>query len=211
MVWERRNRRPETENLVFTYLLQTPILLLENTMKLVRLLSVAAFLLPSPCTAQSPAPPSDAQAVFARLKTLAGSWEGAVTTDPAIPQMAGDVMKVTLRVTSLGNSIYHNMVSARRPDDPVTMFYVENDRLFLTHYCDSGNRPRMEGQISPDGKSVVFEMIDITGHTKHGHMNRAVFTFIDANSHIEEWQYVMPTGAKLRARFDLRRAQPAAR
>jgi hypothetical protein len=168
-----------------------------------------ALLLPIGLPAQTAKPaPTEAEKFFAQIKTLAGNWEGAVTTSPAIPQMAGDVMKVSMRVTSLGNSIYHNMVSARRPDDPVTMLYLENGELVLTHYCDSGNRPRMKARYSPDGKTVTFEQFDISGPMHHGHMNKAVFTFVDESHHIEEWSYQMPNGAKITARFDLRRTMP---
>ena len=72
------------------------------------------------------------------------------------------------------------------------MIYVDGDRLLLTHYCDSGNRPRMEGKISPDGNSVEFTLFDITGYTEKGFMNRIAFTIVDANHHNEESTFMLP-------------------
>src|ERR1700742_1627070 len=118
---------------------------------------------------------SDAKQSFDKLKTLAGAWEGHVTTIPPQEDMEGKSMQVTLRVTSMGNAMVHEMTGAGRPDDPITMLYLDGDRLLLTHYCDAGNRPRMVGKMMPDGKSVEFDFLDVAGSTKYGHMHHAVF------------------------------------
>jgi hypothetical protein len=155
--------------------------------------------------AQSAAPQSDAQKSFDTLKTLAGSWEGRVTTLPVAPDIDGKPIHATLRVTSMGNAIMHEMTGAGRPDDPITMLYLDGDRLLLTHYCDAGNRPRMTGKVSPDGKTVEFEFLDVAGSTQYGHMHHAAFTLIDANHHTEEWTYMQPGDKPVHAHFDLQR------
>lgn len=130
---------------------------------------------------------SAAHESFDELKALAGSWEGPVTTNPRQPEIEGKTMQVVLRKTSMGNALMHEMTGAGQPDDPITMVYLEGDRLMLMHYCDAGNRPRMAGKKSADGKTVEFDFVDVA--TQHGHMHRAVFTFIDSNHHAEDWTY----------------------
>lgn len=157
---------------------------------------------------------SDAQKSFDKLKTLAGSWEGPVTVVPALPEMSSDKpIHVSLRVTSRGNAMVHEIQEAGTPEDPtkydhpVTMFYLDGDRLDLIHYCDAGNRPRMVARNSADGKTVEFDFLDVSGGTEHGHMHHAVFTIVDANHHTEDWTYMMPGDKPLHAHFDLKRAQ----
>jgi hypothetical protein len=150
---------------------------------------------------------SDAKKSFDTLKTLSGSWDGEVTTIPQQAGMDGKSLHVTLRTTSMGNALMHEMTGPGRPDDPITMLYLDGDRLLLTHYCDAGNRPRMTGKVSPDGKTVEFEFLDIAGSTQYGHMHHAVFTLIDANHHTEEWTFMMPGDKPVRAHFELQRAK----
>jgi len=148
---------------------------------------------------------SDAQKSFDKLKTLAGAWEGQVTTVPPQAEIEGKSMQVTLRATSMGNALMHEMTGGGRPDDPITMLYLDQDRLMLTHYCDAGNRPRMAGKLSPDGKTVEFDFLDVAGSTQYGHMHHAVFTVIDENHHIEDWTYMQPGDKPVRAHFELHR------
>ncbi len=163
--------------------------------------------------AQKAAPKSDAQKSFDQLKTLAGTWQASVTTDPPMKEMGeGAITKVSLRVTSRGNALVHEMNDGAgddptRYDHPVTMLYLDGDRLLLTHYCDAGNRPRMAARTSADGKTVEFDFLDVAGSTDYGHMQHAVFTLIDANHHTEDWTYLMPGDKPVRAHLDLKRAQ----
>jgi len=164
--------------------------------------------------AATPAPPSVAQKSFEQMKSLAGSWEGLVTVDPPMPEMTdghSPNSHITLRVTSRGHALVHEMQEANTPldatkyDHPVTMFYVDGDKLTLVHYCDAGNRPRMTGKVSPDGKKVEFDFVDLSGSNRYGNMYHAVFTAIDANHHLEDWTYMLPGDKPMHAHFDLKR------
>jgi len=141
---------------------------------------------------------SDAQKAFELMKTLAGSWEGTIM---------GMSTQITIRVTSSGNAILHEATGTGRPDNPITMFYVDGDRLLLTHYCDAGNRPRMVGKISPDGKTVEFDFLDVAGSTQRGMMNHMVFTMIDANHHSEAATYMLPGNKPMAGQFVLTRTK----
>ncbi len=171
-------------------------------MKSSRLVSfIALMMLSTGALAQS-----DAQKSFDRLKTLAGSWQGTLTTTPPQEEVEGKTIHVSLRVTSMGNALMHEANISGRPDDPITMLYVDGDRLLLTHYCDAGNRPRMAAKPSADGKTVEFDFLDVAGSTEYGHMHHSLFTMIDANHHTEDWVFM--TGDKpVHAHFDLERAK----
>lgn len=157
---------------------------------------------------------SDAQKSFDKLKTLAGTWQGAVTVDPPMSDMpTGSLVQVSLRVTSRGNALVHEMRDPAMPDDPaktdhpVTMLYLDGDQLTLVHYCDAGNRPRMTARASADGKTVEFDFVDLSGGNQYGHMYHSVFTILDANHHVEDWTYMMPGDKPMHAHMDLKRAQ----
>ena len=168
---------------------------------------------PSDAHKSSIAPvPSEAQKSFTTLKGLAGEWEGPVTV-PEMPEMSnGKPLHVSMRVTSRGHTLVHELQEAGTPldatkyDHPVTMLYVDADQLTLVHYCDAGNRPRMTGKMSPDGKTVEFEFKDISGNPDY-HMHHSVFTFIDANHHTEDWTYMLPNNTPVVAHFVLSRAK----
>jgi hypothetical protein len=165
-------------------------------MKSIRfLLSVVLLSLSTVALAQS-----DAQKSFDQLKTLAGSWVGT---------MDGTPTHVSLRVTSMGNALIHEMRGDGKADDPITMFNLDGARLLMTHYCDAGNQPRMVGTISPDGKTITFDFVDATNllSSQMGHMQHVVFHNIDQDHHTELWQFAMNDGKQVGGLLDLTRSK----
>ena len=177
------------------------------------LFSTVAFAQSEMHKATDKAAPSDAQMTFDQLKTLAGTWRGSVKTTPPEPGIDKAKLEITLRVTSRGNALVHEMQEAGTPldptkyDHPVTMVYLDGDKLNLIHYCDAGNRPHMVARPSADGKKVEFDFADLSGGNQYGHMYHAVFTIIDADHHTEDWTYMMPGDKPMQAHFDLQRAK----
>ncbi len=155
---------------------------------------------------------SDAQKSFDELKTLAGVCKGTVTANPPQPDWDNKPVWASLRVTSRGNAIVHEMKEPGTPDDmthddPITMFYLDGDQLVLTHYCDAGNRPRMAAKKSVDGRTIDFDFMDVAGSTQYGHMHHAAFTVIDANHHTEDWTFMMPGDKVVHAHLDMQRTK----
>lgn len=150
-------------------------------------------------TTNAPAP-SEAQKAFDKMKTLTGTWQGTIM---------GISINVTIRVASSGTAILHEAHGdgKRPPNHEITMFYVEGDRLLATHYCDGGNRARLEGKMSPDGKTSEFNFLDVAGGTQGGLVKRMVFTMIDANKHVIELLFIMPNGKPIDLRGEFERTK----
>ena len=151
-------------------------------------------------TASTPtkAAPSDAQKAFDKMKALEGSWQGTIMNIP---------INVIIRLASSRTAILHEATTGggRPPDHEITMFYVEGDRLLATHFCDGGNRARLEGKMSPDEKTTEFNFLDVTGSTKGGLVKRMAFTMIDANKHVIEATFIMPNGKPMELRGEFER------
>jgi uncharacterized protein YceK len=146
------------------------------------------------------AAPSAAKKMFDNMKTLAGSWQGTIMNIP---------ISITIRLASSGTAILHeaHTDAASPPKHEITMFYVEGERLLATHYCDGGNRARLEGKLSPDGKTSEFTFLDVIGSTKGGLVKRMVFTTIDANKHVVEFTFIMPDGNQIELRGEFERTK----
>ena len=147
--------------------------------------------------------PSEAKKTFAKLKTLAGTWQGTVMDIP---------ITFTIRPSSSGTVILHEAHTSggRPPNHEITMFYLEGERLLATHYCDAGNRSRLEGKVSADEKAIELSFIDVTGSARGGYLKDMVITMIDADNHTVAITFVMPDGKPMPLRGDFKRTGPTA-
>lgn len=140
---------------------------------------------------------SDAQKSFDQLKTLAGTWEGQASD--------GKTVQVIFRETSAGSALLSEITG--HEENMITMFHLDGSRLLMTHYCGTGNQPRMVGSMSPDGKSFSFNFLDATNvlPSQPGHMDHLTVAMLDPSHHTEEWSFLTTDGKQMRERFDLHR------
>ena len=160
-------------------------------MKSVRIAITLLFVLAS--TAAFAA--SAAQKSFEELKALDGTWEGTVKN--------GQRVEVDYRVTSGGSAL---MSEIKGKEDMISIFHLDGERLLMTHYCGTGNQPRMVASASPDGKTFTFAFLDVTNLATPdtGYMSRLVISMPDANHHTEEWIY-NDHGKEMKEVFHLQR------
>ena len=140
---------------------------------------------------------SDAHKSFDLLKGMEGNWAGK--------NNQGQPIQVTFRMTAGGSALMSEILG-KGPENMITMFHMDGDRLLMTHYCGAGNQPRMK-VISSDAKSVSFDFMDGTNiGPGDGHMQHVTFTQPDADHHVEEWVF-LDHGKEMKEVFTLARAK----
>lgn len=118
----------------------------------------------------------DAKAAFASLKTLAGSWkceEPAGSTD--------------FRVSGNGSVVVETMLPGT-PHEMVNMYHLDGDNLLVTHYCASGNQPRMK-LVSSENGTMKFEFLDATNLPSKNmpYMGELTLSISSADNVEEKW------------------------
>jgi hypothetical protein len=147
-------------------------------------------------------PKSGAESQFDRLKELAGDWQATAVENGK--EMTG---LLTFRVAS-GGSVLMADLAPGTPHEMITMFHRDGDDLLATHYCLTGNQPRLRAVAGADPGVISFAFKDATNlpNQTAPHMGGVRITMIDANHHTEEWELVA-NGQTMIRKFDCRRKQ----
>ena len=109
---------------------------------------------------------------FERMKTLVGSWTGKA-------DMGQGPIDMTIQYRLLaGGSVLEERCFAGTPNEMVTMYYDQDGKLAMTHYCVLGNRPAMKLKSS-DAKTIKFDFDTACGvnPARESHMHALSITF----------------------------------
>jgi outer membrane lipoprotein-sorting protein len=164
----------------------------DDHMKMVRAAAIGLLLL----SVTAAGAQSEAQKGLEKLKSLAGTWHGTTAK--------GEPVEDTFSLTAGGTAVMGE--DKMGPEEMLSLFYVDGDRLLMTHFCPSGNQPRMQATISPDFKTILFDFLDATNLSKPqaGHMHHATYIFSDADHYSQEWTW-MQDGKSTTFRSEMQR------
>ena len=120
-------------------------------------------------------------AAYARLKTLAGEWEADTGMGKA---------HLSYDLIAGGTSLVERETGEKTPAME-TVYYLDGDRLLLTHYCMAGNQPRMQARaFNPETGEVAFEFLDATNlKPGSGHMHNVKIRLVDNDHFNAEWEF----------------------
>ena len=122
---------------------------------------------------------------FEKLKSLAGHWEA----EPAGETKA----TMDIQLTANGHTVMEtfHMLGKGKTVEMVTMYYLDGEQLRMTHYCMAGNQPSMKAVYLPESNTMKFAFAGGTNmkSADDGHMDHAVYTFLDGNHLRTLWTF----------------------
>ena len=124
------------------------------------------------------------QSSFDRIKSLSGEWE--VTRGPGEHGQHGAT--VSYKTTAAGSAVQETLFGGT-DHEMITLFYMEEGKLALTHYCMLQNRPLMREEKSSNPAQIVL-VCPKTENAKieaEDHMHQVTYTFIDADHVKADW------------------------
>ena len=166
--------------------------------------SFAAFLCLAVLTGSAEAQPAKqaSSPELERMKSLVGTWTGKADMGDGLREF-----KVEYRLVS-GGSVIEERIFAGTPKEMVTMYYDQQGKLFLTHFCMLGNRPVMALKSS-DAKTLKFDFDPSCGIDGQGemHMHSLTITFENPDTIVQDWQLFEGGKAKDKHPFKLNRVK----
>jgi len=124
----------------------------------------------------------DAQTAFARLKTLAGTWQAE--TPKGTAQVRYELIA--------GGSVLIEHDNMPGHDEMLTAYHLDGDKLVLTHYCMAGNQPHMVAQrFDPASGELDFAFAGGTNLSAGpGHMRSLRLQLVSGNRVDAAWNFL---------------------
>jgi hypothetical protein len=160
----------------------------ESTMNRNRSKIALAFVLAVVCVVSAGAAAADgkdqsnAALAFDKLKSLVGQWEG--TTDKG-------KVTTTYELVAGGSALLERVNMDGHGEMP-TVYYLDGNRLMLTHYCIAGNQPNLQAErFDPASNELRFRFVNATNlaSANAGHMHNAVLKLGGPDQFTADWTW----------------------
>ena len=122
-------------------------------------------------------------AVFKKLQSLAGDWEGK--------DEHGMAVKTSFKSLASDTAVMETL-SPSGMEEMITLYSIDHDAIALVHYCPTNNQPRM--RVVPATDDVKELSFDFQGAGNlatpaAGHQHHLVLHFDDADHITETWTW----------------------
>ena len=149
-----------------------------------RTITIAFLLLTTALSAGDPIlEKSKALEIFERFKAMSGTWEEKSSV--------GWQGRTEVRVIGRGSAVLSTSRFKEEPEEGMAdVYYMDGDRLLLTHYCEAGNQPTLVATEST-GNRVRFTFDHGTNMASRdtGHMDEVVYVFHDSEHFTSQWSW----------------------
>ena len=164
---------------------------------LITLLSVCA----EAGTGEHPVIQQQPSAEFEKIKGLVGKWRGAMAGKDGEPLPA----EVEYKLTSGGTAVVE-VLSPNSPHEMHSIYYNQNGKLAMTHYCMLGNRPVLALKPS-EGAEINLDLDPSSGINvaSEPHMHALKIRQPEPDHVIQEWTYYENGQAVGTSTFDFKR------
>jgi hypothetical protein len=123
------------------------------------------------------------EAVFKKLQSLAGDWEGK--------DAHGMPVKTSFQILASKTAVMETLSPAGM-ETMVTLYSLDQDGVALVHYCPTNNQPRMRvvpQSADPQELSFDFQGAGNLKSPSAGHQHHLVLRFEDENHITETWTW----------------------
>jgi hypothetical protein len=123
------------------------------------------------------------EAVFKKLQSLAGDWEGK--------DAHGMAVKTSFQILASKTAVMETLSPAGM-ETMVTLYSLDQDGVALVHYCPTNNQPRMRvvpQSADPQELSFDFQGAGNLKSPSAGHQHHLVLRFDDENHITETWTW----------------------
>lgn len=115
---------------------------------------------------------------FDAIKSLVGTWKG---------EFGGQSGTIEFKLSAGGSVVVETMFPGT-PQEMTNVYHRDGDAIVVTHYCASGNQPRMQ-LASIDGTKLAFTYRDCTNLASPDamRMDELTLELTDTDTLVEHW------------------------